>query len=66
MTPKTGSVLIFDHDLLHEGSKVTSGIKYSVRSDIMYTPMRRGSGGEGGQGEVSRTVTPESSKLDDA
>ncbi|EED89377.1 predicted protein, partial [Thalassiosira pseudonana CCMP1335] len=36
VTPKTGSVLIFDHDLLHEGSKVTSGIKYSVRSDIMY------------------------------
>lgn len=66
VTPKTGSVLIFDHDLLHEGSKVTSGIKYSVRSDIMYTPMRRGSGGEEGLGEVSRTVTPESSKLDDA
>lgn len=34
--PKVGSVLIFDHDLLHEGSKVTSGVKYSVRTDIMY------------------------------
>jgi predicted 2-oxoglutarate/Fe(II)-dependent dioxygenase YbiX len=34
--PKMGSVLIFDHDLLHEGSKVTGGVKYSVRTDIMY------------------------------
>jgi len=38
--PKIGSVLIFDHDILHEGSKVTGGIKYSVRSDIMFSPQR--------------------------
>lgn len=37
--PRVGSVLIFDHDLLHEGSRVTGGIKYSVRSDIMFTPL---------------------------
>ena len=36
--PKTGSVLLFDHDLLHEGSKVVGGIKYSVRTDVMFTP----------------------------
>jgi len=35
--PRAGSVLIFDHELLHEGSEVTSGRKYSVRSDIMYS-----------------------------
>jgi hypothetical protein len=35
--PKRGSVLIFDHDLVHEGSVVTDGIKYSVRTDIMFT-----------------------------
>jgi len=35
--PRMGSILIFDHDLLHEGSKVTGGMKYSVRSDIMFT-----------------------------
>lgn len=35
--PKVGSVLIFDHDILHEGSKVTGGIKYSMRSDIMFS-----------------------------
>ena len=37
VNPKAGSVLLFDHDILHEGSKVTSGQKYSVRTDIMFT-----------------------------
>lgn len=41
VVPRAGSALIFDHDLLHEGSKVTGGIKYSVRTDVMFTPMRR-------------------------
>lgn len=49
--PKVGSVLIFDHDLLHEGSKVTGGIKYSVRTDIMFTPQ--------GSSTLSRSVTPD-------
>lgn len=35
--PRAGSALIFDHDILHEGSKVVGGIKYSVRTDIMFT-----------------------------
>lgn len=34
--PRIGSALIFDHNLLHEGSKVIGGIKYSVRTDIMF------------------------------
>lgn len=38
--PRTGSVLVFDHDLLHEGSKVSGGVKYSVRTDIMFTAPR--------------------------
>ena len=41
VTPKRGSVLIFDHDLVHEGSMVTDGIKYSVRTDIMFTTKNR-------------------------
>mmetsp|Transcript_13564 Transcript_13564/g.28752 ORF Transcript_13564/g.28752 Transcript_13564/m.28752 type:complete len:261 (-) Transcript_13564:219-1001(-) len=41
VAPKAGSVLLFDHDLLHEGAKVTSGKKYSVRSDVMYTPRKQ-------------------------
>lgn len=34
--PRRGSALVFDHDLLHEGSIVTKGQKYSVRTDIMF------------------------------
>mmetsp|Transcript_24263 Transcript_24263/g.52334 ORF Transcript_24263/g.52334 Transcript_24263/m.52334 type:complete len:280 (+) Transcript_24263:305-1144(+) len=41
--PKVGSALIFDHDLLHEGVKVKGGIKYSVRTDIMFTPPKSAS-----------------------
>jgi hypothetical protein len=34
--PVVGSVLVFDHLLLHEGSEVTAGVKYAVRSDLVY------------------------------
>ena len=40
--PKTGSVLIFQHDMLHEGSLLKSGTKYSVRTDVMYSRERIG------------------------
>ncbi|KAF9935889.1 dipeptidylpeptidase [Modicella reniformis] len=36
--PKVGQVLIFQHDLTHEGSMVTQGEKYIIRSDILYGP----------------------------
>ena len=36
--PQTGSVLIFQHDILHEGSAVTKGRKYTMRTDVMYKP----------------------------
>lgn len=36
-TPRTGSVLVFEHHLEHEGCMVTKGVKYCVRSDVMYT-----------------------------
>ncbi|KAJ5201640.1 uncharacterized protein N7498_006303 [Penicillium cinerascens] len=36
--PKTGSVLIFQQrDLLHGGDDVFRGVKYTVRTDVMYT-----------------------------
>ena len=35
VTPKTGLALLFQHFLLHEGSSVTSGVKYVLRSDVM-------------------------------
>ncbi|CAI6339484.1 unnamed protein product [Periconia digitata] len=36
--PKAGRVLLFQHrDLLHSGEDVRSGVKYTVRTDIMFT-----------------------------
>ena len=34
--PKQGMGLIFQHDLEHEGAPVIKGIKYVLRTDIMY------------------------------
>lgn len=34
--PKKGDLMIFDHNLWHEGEKVTKGEKYILRSDILY------------------------------
>ena len=34
--PKTGRVLIFQHDITHEGSLLISGTKYTIRTDVMY------------------------------
>ncbi|XP_048779615.1 uncharacterized protein LOC125683004 isoform X2 [Ostrea edulis] len=36
VVPRTGSVLIFQHDILHEGSKLIKGRKYAIRTDVMY------------------------------
>ncbi len=35
--PRTGSVLVFQHHLLHEGAVVTRGVKYVLRTDVMYS-----------------------------
>jgi len=34
--PTVGSVLIFQHDIFHEGQVLISGTKYLMRSDLMY------------------------------
>jgi prolyl 4-hydroxylase len=34
--PRPGRALLFQHHLLHEGSEVTHGVKYVLRSDVMY------------------------------
>ncbi len=34
--PKLGSALLFQHHQLHTGRTVESGIKYVLRSDVMY------------------------------
>ena len=38
VTGKQGMALVFEHDFLHEGAKVTRGVKYVLRSDVMYGP----------------------------
>jgi hypothetical protein len=32
--------LVFDHRLLHEGEKVTEGVKYAIRTDLMFERVR--------------------------
>lgn len=34
--PEAGTALVFPHDRLHAGTTVTSGIKYVLRTDVMY------------------------------
>lgn len=34
--PRTGSALLFQHFMLHEGVSVREGIKYVLRTDVMY------------------------------
>lgn len=41
ISPRTGSALVFVHDRLHEGATVRSGLKYVLRTDVMYRRGRR-------------------------
>lgn len=34
--PKTGTALVFHHPMRHEGKEIISGIKYVLRTDVMY------------------------------
>ena len=36
--PEAGMMLAFQHTLFHEGSSVISGVKYVLRSDVMFSP----------------------------
>jgi predicted 2-oxoglutarate/Fe(II)-dependent dioxygenase YbiX len=38
VAPSRGSALLFVHETWHEGSALTSGIKYVLRSDVLYGP----------------------------
>lgn len=35
--PKVGRVLLFEHDIKHEGSILKNGLKYCIRTDVMYS-----------------------------
>ena len=34
--PQAGTALLFQHPIIHEGSEVRAGVKYVVRTDLMY------------------------------
>ena len=34
--PKPGRALLFQHQILHEGCQVLAGVKYVLRTDVMY------------------------------
>lgn len=36
VTPTTGTALIYTQRMLHEGSVVQNGVKYVLRSDVLY------------------------------
>ncbi len=36
IVPKTGMALLFQHRVLHAGRPVTKGVKYVLRSDVLY------------------------------
>lgn len=36
VTPRAGMALLFDHHLLHESRTLRAGLKYAVRSDVMF------------------------------
>ena len=36
VTPQTGLILIFRHELKHEGEELVKGRKYVLRTDVMY------------------------------
>lgn len=37
VVPRAGSVLLFQHDCCHEGSLLVKGVKYAIRTDVMFT-----------------------------
>lgn len=40
IAPAPGRLLCFEHHLMHEGCSVERGVKYALRSDLMYTKER--------------------------
>jgi prolyl 4-hydroxylase len=40
IVPRTGTALLFQHRLLHAGTRVLRGVKLVLRSDVLYRPER--------------------------
>jgi len=37
VTPKTGMAVLFPHDLKHQARDIQTGMKYALRTDVMYS-----------------------------
>jgi hypothetical protein len=48
VTPATGKVVIFEHDLFHSGAPLEWGTKYVLRTDILFAVKKDGDDGENG------------------
>jgi len=46
IAPRAGTLIVFDHALWHDGEPVTDGVKYVLRSDILYKPAAVRSGNQ--------------------
>jgi len=59
VVPAAGKILIFQHDIMHQGSKVSAGIKYAIRTDVMYSANKMVNGGvEGANSTTSASSSP--------
>ena len=38
VNPRAGSALVFEHGLVHKGNSVQSGLKFALRTDVMFLP----------------------------
>jgi hypothetical protein len=34
--PEIGTALLFPHEVMHQGSQILSGVKWVLRTDVMY------------------------------
>jgi prolyl 4-hydroxylase len=41
VVPRAGDALVFQHMVLHAGERVASGVKYVLRSEVLYRPLAR-------------------------
>ena len=52
VTPAAGTLIVFDHDLWHDGAVVTDGVKYILRSDLLYEFPLAAQHGDGHRGYI--------------
>ncbi|XP_013387162.1 uncharacterized protein LOC106156453 [Lingula anatina] len=60
--PETGMAIIFNHHRLHEGERIKSGVKYIMRTDIMYHRVEKMAASE--QDEMAIQLLQEAERLE--